>query len=278
MKAVFLGSLFLFIAACSDDKGKLVCKVVNEELYDAEVKVQMDALGLDYTSDKQKLTFITTWAQSVQYKLALQDLNFNQYNKAQSQITQYEKDIFEFYVQNEKINEVTDTLVTEQEIKDYYDSHKKEFTLEDFIVKAMYIKVPENSEAIAELEKVYLLKNNKDIDLVKNYANLYASNFYYEPEKWIFFDDLIRDLPLDEINKERFVKNKSKVWFTKEGSAYFLNLLDYKLKDATSPYEFERGKIKERILLQRIKQQRITLKTQINKELNETYKVDFYLD
>lgn len=278
MKAVFLGSLFLFIAGCNGDKGKLLCKVETEEIHETEVEEQMEALGLDFSSDEEKLSFLTTWSKAQQFKLALQEANFKQYRKAQSQVTKYQKDLFEYYVQNERIDEITDTLVTESEIKQYYDTHKEEFMLNDYIVKAMYIKVPENSDAVAELEKVYLLKNNKDIDLVKNYANLYASNFYYEPMKWIFFDDLIRDLPLEDIEKEKFIKNKSKVWFTKDGSAYFLNIIEYKLKDALSPYDFERGKIKERILLQRINQQRTTLKNKINKELNETYKVDFYLD
>ena len=105
--------------------------------------------------------------------------------------------------------------------------------------------------------------DDSDISEIETYAQLYASNFYYDDENWMYFDDLTKEIPLNNINKDKFITQKSKIKMDENGYFYFLNVIDYKLKNTISPLEFERDNIKQRILNIRIKDLRKTLKNEL---------------
>ena len=89
------------------------------------------------------------------------------------------------------------------------------------------------------------------------------SNFYYDAENWIYFDDILKEVPLQDINKDKFILKRSKIRFEEGGFYYFLNIIDYKLKNSISPLSFERNKIKDRIINIRIR----ALREEIRKEI-----------
>ena len=52
-------------------------------------------------------------------------------------------------------------------------------------------------------EMTIVIKNDKDLSKVNTYAKLYAENFYFDDEQWIYFNDLTKDIPLKEYNKDK---------------------------------------------------------------------------
>ena len=56
---------------------------------------------------------------------------------------------------------------------------------------------------------------------------------------------------------------RSKTRFEENGYHYFLNIIDYKLKNTTYPLSFEKNNIKERIINIRIKDLRDQVKNEI---------------
>jgi hypothetical protein len=153
--------------------------------------------------------------------------------------------------------------VTEEEILSYHRSHKEDFQLNDYLVKVLYLKIPTDAPNLSKIENVYRLQKPGDLETVETYAKIYATNFYYDIESWIYFDDLLKEIPLNDINKDRFILNLSKIRFEDNGFYYFVNILDYKLKNSISPLDFERENIKARILNLRIKETRDQLKKEL---------------
>ena len=86
----------------------------------------------------------------------------------------------------------------------------------------------------------------------------------------MYFDELTKEIPLKDINKDKFITRKSKIRLDENGFYYFLNVIDYKLKNTISPLEFEKDNIRQRILNIRIKELREELKKDnIQKAYNE---------
>ena len=83
---------------------------------------------------------------------------------------------------------------------------------------------------------------------MRYYADLYAVQFHYDPEQWLFFEDVLKVIPLQEINTESFLRKKKKIMFEDENFIYFINIIDFTLKDAISPLSFEQEKIKTILL------------------------------
>jgi hypothetical protein len=87
---------------------------------------------------------------------------------------------------------------------------------------------------------------------MNSYAKLYAENFYFDDEQWIYFNDLTKDVPLKNFNRDNIVLNRTKTYFSDEEFTYFINILDYKLKDSAPPFDFLKPQIREIILSKRI--------------------------
>ncbi|OIQ28709.1 MAG: hypothetical protein BM555_05775 [Crocinitomix sp. MedPE-SWsnd] len=69
---------------------------------------------------------------------------------------------------------------------------------------------------------------------------------------------------------------RSKIRFEEEGTYYFLNIIDYKLKNTTSPIEFESSNIKERIINKRVMDLREDIKNEIISKAYEQNAVTKY--
>ena len=81
---------------------------------------------------------------------------------------------------------------------------------------------------------------------------------------------------MQDINKDRFILKRSKTRFEENGFYYFLNIIDYKLKNTISPLNFERNNIKERILNMRIKELRESIKNDIIENAYENNSVEVF--
>ena len=64
---------------------------------------------------------------------------------------------------------------------------------------------------LKEVKKNYHIKNEKMVDQMMKIGQKENVKFYYNPEEWIFFDDLLRELPiLENYSKVEFIKKKKK--------------------------------------------------------------------
>ena len=124
------------------------------------------------------------------------------------------------------VKEQLDTSISDNEIIKYYDEHQQDFQLNDYLVKVLYIKIPFDAPDVEQLAKKYKLYREDDVQDIEVYAKIYASNYYYDADNWIYFDDLLKEIPLQDINKDRFILKRSKIRFEENGYHYFLNIIE----------------------------------------------------
>ena len=191
-------------------------------------------------------------------------------------LEKYRKSLIVFAYEQHYINERLDTVVTEEEIIDYYNSHQEDFMLKDYIVKALYLQLSRDAPDIDKVSQWYKLRNETDEMDIRNYADKYALKFYYDTAQWVFFDDVLKEVPLQEVNKESFIRKKKKVTFEEEDNIYFLNIMDYRLKDAVSPLSFEKEKIKAILLNLRTNEMRRKLRDDLYKEAGSSQQLETY--
>ena len=172
----------------------------------------------------------------------------------EKKINKYKMSLISYEFEQFYINKRLDTSINKSEINNYYESHLDDFVLNDYVVKCMYIKVPKNSKLVTEIKNNYFLKNEKMVDQIMKTGQSEEASLYYNPEEWVFFDDLLKQIPiLEKYSKIDFIKKKKKVVLEYNESVYFINVFDYIIKNGTSPLSFEENKIKSIILNQRAK-------------------------
>lgn len=269
---------FLFIGCTgNEDKGKLLAKVYEKELYQSD---------LDYLFVERKLsqddsikllkTTVDHWVKEQIMVHEAENSDQVDTRSIDQRVENYRNDLLINEIEKKMIADKLDTVVKDQEILKYYNKNKEAFQLNDYLVKVLYLKIPFDAPDVDKIASAYKLNEPTDIEEVEVYARIYASNFYYDPENWIYFDDLLKEIPLQDIKKDRFIMKRSKIRFEENGFHYFLNIIDYKLKNTISPLEFEKENIKERIINTRIKNLRQEIRNEIIQKAYDKKAVTVY--
>ena len=193
--------------------------------------------------------------------------------KVEKKINKYKMSLISYEFEQFYINKRLDTSISKLQISNYYENHLDDFVLNDYAVKCMYLQVPKKSKFIKEIKKNYHLKNEDMIDKIMEIGQNEGVSLYYSPEEWVFFDDLMKQIPiLEKYSKVEFIKKKKKVVLEFNNYIYFINVFDFIIKNGTSPLSFEENKIKSIILNQRSK----SLRKKLRKDLyNDGIKNNF---
>lgn len=277
MQAGLVVSLFCLLLACTNND-KVLASVGDVELTENDAFVLMKHMGMNFEDKKDLQAFVEHWCAFEVYKQELSTNHPNQWKLVQLRASEFQGDLAKYYLEEIRMRQLLDTLVSKAELQAYYDEHQEEFLLNDYIVKALYLKIPKELDfKDAKVEQTYLLKNDKDLAEINSYAKLYAQNFYFDDSAWIYFNDLAKDIPLTKYNIDNIVLNRTKTYFSDEKHTYFLNILDYKLKDEAPPLAFLSDRIRTIIVSQRLNDIREKNEAKLLKELKKKHEIKIHL-
>jgi hypothetical protein len=188
----------------------------------------------------------------------------------------YMGELSRYYLIDELIRDQTDTSISTSEIKAYYQAHLEDFKLQDYLVKALFIKIPRGSKPEAALKEHFLLKNDKDLAKVNSYIKLYAEDFYFDDEEWIYFTELTKNIPLGKLNRDNLVLNRTKTYFSDDQYTYYINIIDYTLKDTPPPLDFVEAQIRELIVSSRMNQLREKRENQLIQQVKRNHEINIH--
>ncbi len=265
---VFVLPLFLcLIAACGGEEQKdPLARVHDKFLYasDLEGLVADGASTADSAEIVQR--YIENWTrESVLLHQAEQNLRDFQ-KEIERQLEDDRRSLIIYAYEKALIQQKLDTSVGIGEIEEYYIQNRENFLLKDFIVKVLYVKMDSTSVVLDQVDKLYKLRKEEHLGELQKICDQHALNFYYDNEAWLYFDDLTKEIPLSVYSKEEFLERGKPIKFEDNGLIYYLNVLDYKLKDNISPLPLQQENITNIIINQR------------KRELIEQMRLDLYND
>lgn len=253
-----------------------VCKVGDHILDEDELSTLMDYHRNDFSDHELKERVIEEWVEHKLIEIKAAKEIPDQYKENMIKANHEASNFHLFELENHFIRTHIDSNVTDDQIQKYYKDHRENYKTNSYIVKALYIKTPDTLALEGPIQQAFLLKNDKDVSEVKKYGNLYASNFYLGENKWIYFDDLVKEVPMSQQQKETLIRGRGEATFQIDGYTYFINVLDYRSKTVSSPMEVEKSIIRAHILKRRVHQLREKAKETILKDVKENYPVSYY--
>lgn len=276
LKAILTGSLLFSLWGCDYFNRELIASVADQKLYESDFDNYVNAFDLNPNDDQIRENFIENWVKATVINSELSKKNPAVYyqNKFKNEESLAGRNLFE--LENILIAEELDETIEEEEILSYYKNNRSNYLQKSYIVKAIYIKLPDSIQEAQILEDAFLLKKDKDREQINKYGNLYGVNFYFEEDKWIFLEDLVRDIPITQENKDEIVRTRGKGVFRDEHYVYLLNVIDYKLKQTSTPLDFEKENIKKHILKRRINAIREEKSSLILDDIYENYSIKYY--
>lgn len=238
----------------TSDEGQLIAECYGNYLY----RHDLDGLVITGSSSNDSISavkqFIDSWImQQIMLHHAGDNLTAEQ-KDFDKQIQQYRSSLLIYAYESELIRQKLDTVITPQQIEDFYNNNKENFLLLENIVRVKYVKIPAVSakpEVVKKVEKYLRSDDEEDNEKLLDLCQKAILSCSTDDSTWIRFDDLLREVPVETDNHEDFLRNRNFYQYADSTYVYMVKFSEVKTKEGVSPLSFETGKIRNMILNKR---------------------------
>lgn len=250
--AILLTSVLLIQCTTkTEDDNNVIARVGEKTLLQSEVSQIIPKEIEKQDSILLANDYIRKWVrQELLIQKANENLTFAQKDLTR-EIEEYRNSLIIYKYKNELMNQQMDTLVTMQQIEQYYDANPDNFKLNSNIVKAIFIKIP------IDLAKTSLIKELVDDDseegknTLREYCIQYAKSFDFFDDKWVNFEIVKNNIPEEIMDEKQFLTRNKQIELKDSIYYYLVTIRDYKLQNELAPVEYVEYNIKNLILNRR---------------------------
>ncbi|WP_372647459.1 hypothetical protein [Draconibacterium sp.] len=248
----FIVALAIALASCSSGSNdEPVASVGEKVLYRSKVQ-EILPKGIS-REDSISMTdnYIDKW---IKQELLIQkaDENLSEEQKdLRNELEEYRNSLIIYKYKNELIKQRMDTLVTDQQIEEFYNNNPANFNLNNSIVKATFVMIPGDLADPNMVKSLIADTSPEGIDELRDYCSQYAKKANISADEWISFQTLENNFPQKVEDTETFLKRNELYEMNDSNYYYIVSIHDYKLSNDLAPIEFVRDNIKNLILNQR---------------------------
>lgn len=232
----------------------VVAECYGNKLYADELEGLMPSSAGKLDSLTQVNAFVDSWVRKqllvhqAEMNLAPQQLDFSK------QLQDYRNSLVIYAYETQMIEQYLDTVVSQEEIADYYEKHVENFQISSTMVKVVYVILEADCKQRKEFKQLLSDRDTIDLAHLDALAEQHALSSYLDVDTWLKLDDLVEQVPVEIYNHESFLRKNKFVSFEKDNQEYMVRFEDYLLEKSTSPIELETEGIRDIILLKRQKE------------------------
>lgn len=237
------------LAGCNNNKNIVkriaVAEVGKDILYFDEIpNVILNGINkTDSTSVIQN--YINKWAKrELLLQKAEENLSPALKDEIVKQLDETRTNLVIYQYQRQMMLEKMDTVLTDNELENYYAANEKSFILSTNIIKALFIKLPVETPNIEKIKILARSNAQKDLQQLESYCYQFAEKFDDFDEEWVSMDKLLVELQQDIENEESFLKRNTFYETSDSGSVCLISIRDYRLIGSVAPYEYVKNDIK----------------------------------
>lgn len=265
--AIVLGCIIVLAACESEQKGKVLAEAYGKKLYATELSsVLSDDVSFEDSVFIVK-EYINVWLSKQVILNQVGSVLSPQEKDKSKQLEQYKNDLLIYEVLNKLSLNQLDTTFSKVELEEYYNQNINEFELSQNILKINFFKVPFDAEDINLLWSNFKA-NDESVNAKLIELSTDGGNYYTDKESWVFFDDILKEIPINTYNQEHYLNNNKFIRLKDGDFVYFVTIIDFKIRSNTSPFSMETDNIRKILLMKR---QQALLKSIETKLIEEAY-------
>jgi hypothetical protein len=163
---------------------------------------------------------------------------------------EYKSSLMRYNYETKLARELLDTIITEDQKRQYYDAHKDEYELVEPILKYRFAKFSNKTNSLDDFYKKW--KSDNELSDVVDYCKKYAEYFEIDESKWSPLSELDSKLPNRLFSKD-LLDNEESIRKKDGGYEYFIKVEEYVDEDEDPPFEYIQFKIEKVLLNERKK-------------------------
>ena len=248
--------LVLFIS-CSyfnkqEVKPEAIARAGNVYLYPSDIEELVPAGTSKEDSISIVRNFMDRWATQT-LLIDAAEVNLTQENQVlfDKLIQQYKIDLYTKAYLEQIVKQTIDTIVTEQELKGYYDLNKENFRTNGALVKLRYIHLPKDHPKLELIKQHFFNFKKKDAKFWETYQ-LQFKNYALNDSVWVDVNHVYRKLPFvtPDTYQEYIVPGRA-IQKPDSLDVYLLKISNVIEKNEVSPYAYIKPTIRDLIINQR---------------------------
>ena len=256
---------------------KAIARVGKVFLYESDI-VDLVPKG---TSKKDSIaivkSFIDRWAtQKLLFEASERNIDDSKINEFKELIEQYKIDLYtKNYIEDLVIRQI-DTVVTEEEIKSYYNNNKQFFTNSSELVKMRYINLVKENPKFVNIKSKFTSFTKKDrLELEQQAINF--KSYAFNDSIWVDINQVYEKLPFVNLdNKEKFISSGINFQYPDSTTIWLVKVNNVLPKDSPTPLEFLRPTIKQIIVNNRKLELVNTIEKEITNDAINDNKYEIY--
>lgn len=255
LKFLFLTIITVFIS-CKKEVNEVdnvaIARVNNTKLFKEDIKDLVPAGTSKEDSIVIVNDFIDRWAsQKLLFNAAELNLSDEKQNELNKLVEQYKKDLYTKAYIEQLVYKSLDTIVSENELNEYYEKNKENFKTNSPLVKMSYIQINKSNPKLDLLSNKFVNMSKENKELLKNNTIEFKS-YAFNDSIWIDMSQVYEKLPVINVdNKENYIIAGKTVKFADSTDMYLIKTTKYIEKNQIAPLQYIKPTLQKVILNKR---------------------------
>ena len=280
----FLIQLFLvamLVSSCDYFKApkepKAIARVGKKYLYQEDI-LDLVPKGTSKTDSMAIVkSFIDRWAtQQLLFEASERNLSNEKVTSFNELMEQYKVDLYTKAYLEELVIRQVDTVVTEEQIEDYYLKSKQYFKNATELVKLRYINLVKENPKFAKIKAKFSSFTKKDRKELEQLAVQFKS-YAFNDSIWVDINQVYEKLPFLNIeNKSKYISSGINFQYPDSTTIWLVKVNKVLPKDSSTPLEFLKPTIKQIIINNRKLELVNTIEKEITNDAINDKKYEIY--
>ena len=257
MKKYIIVILLVFIFSCKSEDlsiDKTPLAQVNEIFLYLEEILEILPQNL---SEADSITYISNYIdiwvnEQLLYSKAEQYLS-DEKDEIDNKVQDFRSSLFIHKYKEKFLNQKLDTVITFDEVNEYYTAHPDDFRLQKCVIKGYFVKISKTHPEISTLKTMLHSGNPNNTIKIRNFCLEGKGLFNGFNNNWTYFPNILSQIPEQIKDNQFFLKTHRYIETNDEQYYYFLKINDYKLFNEITPLNICQNNIKSIILKKRSK-------------------------
>lgn len=263
--------LVLMFIGCSktpqQDNTDAVARVNDVYLYESDLENLVPSGTSKNDSIAIVKDYINRWAmQQLLVNRAEKNINKTKQQELEELINQYKIDLYSKSYLEDLVMTKVDTLISDDEIKRYYEKNKNNFKASEPLIKLRYINLIKGNTKLGIINNKLLNFSKKDQAELQKMA-VQFKNYALNDSIWVDVNQVYEKLPfINQENKQKFISPGMAYQFTDNNLIWLVKIKDVVEKNNNVPLQYIKPTIKQIILNNRKKDLINKIQTEITND------------
>jgi hypothetical protein len=236
----------------SDANEDPLARVGDTYLYWDEVAVDLGNTITKTDSASKVSNYINNWAtKQILLEKAKINLPDEKISEFEQLVSNYRKDLYTRAYKEALVNQVQDTVITEEDLRRFYEEEKENFKLKEKIIKLRFIQLPLQFLNTKEVTESLRRFNQEDIKYLDS-IGVQFKKLNFNDSLWVPVSRVIEEIPpLNSENEDRYLK-KSQFFELEDAMGVYLTKINDVLEvNEIAPLSYVEPRIRQVLLNRR---------------------------